>query len=51
MSKLFKLVGIISFGGECGAPKEAGVYTKVSHYTEWIEKTINDYYKVQNKTV
>lgn len=31
-----KLVGIISWGHECGSPNLPGVYTLVKNYREWI---------------
>ncbi|XP_055500507.1 complement factor I isoform X6 [Leucoraja erinacea] len=32
--------GIVSWGKECGAQGFPGVYTKVSHYFEWISKNV-----------
>ena len=32
-----KLAGIVSFGIGCGRPMYPGIYTKVEHYTSWIE--------------
>jgi secreted trypsin-like serine protease len=34
------LVGVVSFGDDCGQPKKFGVYTRILPYREWIEKTI-----------
>ncbi|XP_031781466.1 serine protease 64 isoform X1 [Nasonia vitripennis] len=33
-----KLVGIISWGYECGSPKNPGVYTQIYRYRKWIAK-------------
>ncbi|XP_022832042.1 trypsin, alkaline A-like isoform X1 [Spodoptera litura] len=35
------IVGIVSFGYSCGHRYYPGVYTKVSHYTNWILRTVN----------
>ncbi|EDS33907.1 trypsin [Culex quinquefasciatus] len=32
-----KLVGLVSFGQDCGDPRHPGVYTSVLHYLDWIE--------------
>lgn len=31
-----KLIGILSFGEECGKSEVPGVYVKVSEYVPWI---------------
>jgi len=36
----YSIVGITSFGRSCGIPNVPGVYTRVSHYIEWIEEIV-----------
>ncbi|CAD1468727.1 unnamed protein product, partial [Heterotrigona itama] len=37
---LFQLLGITSFGSGCAIPNTPGVYTRVSHYLNWIEDNV-----------
>ena len=34
------VVGIVSYGVECGLANVPGVYTRVSHFAEWIRDTM-----------
>ncbi|KAM6174679.1 vitamin K-dependent protein C [Erethizon dorsatum] len=36
------LVGLVSWGEGCGLPNNYGIYTKVSHYLDWIHSHIRD---------
>ncbi|MDA2925133.1 serine protease, partial [Acidobacteria bacterium AH-259-L09] len=38
----FVQVGIVSFGGQCGAPGVSGVFTRVSKFLDWIEDPFSD---------
>ncbi|CAG9827552.1 unnamed protein product [Diabrotica balteata] len=35
------LIGIVSWGDQCGKPDSSGVYTKVSDFVTWINEKIN----------
>lgn len=37
---LHKIVGVTSFGRDCGRKMAPGVYTRVSRYIEWIENIV-----------
>uniref|UniRef100_A0AAG5CUX6 Peptidase S1 domain-containing protein n=1 Tax=Anopheles atroparvus TaxID=41427 RepID=A0AAG5CUX6_ANOAO len=36
----YHIVGITSVGGACGTRKSKAIYTKVSHYIDWIEDNV-----------
>lgn len=38
------VVGLVSFGYSCGHRYYPGVYTKISHFTDWIVKTTTTNY-------
>lgn len=39
------LYGIVSYGVGCGRREYPGIYTRVSHYIDWIRRTIGSTYQ------
>ncbi|XP_015524914.1 serine protease snake isoform X1 [Neodiprion lecontei] len=37
---LYRIIGITSFGRLCALKNSPGVYTRISHYLDWIEKIV-----------
>ena len=35
-------IGVVSWGAKCASPKGYGVYTRVSHYINWIKKYVKE---------
>ncbi|XP_044756150.1 serine protease snake-like [Coccinella septempunctata] len=35
---MYEVIGVTSFGKACGIGKNPGVYTRVSHFVDWLEK-------------
>ena len=38
----FELIGLTSYGKGCAGKRTYGVYTKVSHYIDWISHSIQE---------
>lgn len=49
----WQLAGLTSYGGICGSPGFAGVYTRISYYDSYIQEIINsnDTYIIQTKQI
>ncbi|KAF9405012.1 hypothetical protein HW555_014054, partial [Spodoptera exigua] len=44
----YTVVGVTSYGKNCGIPGSAGMYTRVSYYVPWIESIIDNKYSPDN---
>ena len=39
----YVLTGVVSFAVRCGEPNFPGIYSRVTHYIEWIESKMGDF--------
>lgn len=39
-SYIYHIIGITSFGKACGFSENPAVYTRISHYIDWIESVV-----------
>lgn len=37
---MYEIIGVTSFGKQCGTPGTPGVYTRVYAYLTWIESIV-----------
>ncbi|TGZ61732.1 hypothetical protein CRM22_007807 [Opisthorchis felineus] len=42
VSGQWRLIGVVSFGVECGLPEYPGVYTDVSYFVPWIQAIVRE---------
>ena len=38
----YVLTGVVSFGKRCGEPNFPGIYSRVTHYIDWIKSKMGD---------